>query len=107
MTTVTIEKDTAAKPTTGDRIVDGSRHAAHLTHEARLLKSVAEDAIEEGLHKAKRAVRRRVREIQDLRDDAVRQVRRQPLAAVGAALGAGLLTGLVAGLVIGRSKRRA
>jgi glycerol-3-phosphate dehydrogenase len=47
------------KPSVADRIVDAVQHAAHVSHEARLVKSLAYDAIEDGAHQAKRAVKNR------------------------------------------------
>lgn len=96
-------------PTGGDRVVDACRQAAHISHEARLLKSVAEDAIEDGVHAAKRAVKsiqRRIEEFGDLKDEAIHQVKRQPLQAVGAAFGAGLALGLAVGWIACRTGRR-
>jgi ElaB/YqjD/DUF883 family membrane-anchored ribosome-binding protein len=82
-----------------DRVVDTVRRVAHASHEARLLETMAEDAIEEGIHTAKRAIRttqrRVVEDLGDFKDEAVRCVRRQPLAAVGTAFGAGLAIGVV------------
>jgi glycerol-3-phosphate dehydrogenase len=50
----------ARKPNVADRIVDAVQHAAHVSHEARLVKSLAYDAIEDGAHEAKRAVKKSV-----------------------------------------------
>jgi ElaB/YqjD/DUF883 family membrane-anchored ribosome-binding protein len=89
------------EPTIGDRIADAVRHAAHLSHEARLVTSMARDAGEEGVHAAKRAMRRVRRQgveaLEDFREDAAHYVKRQPLKAVGIAVGAGLLMGAVVG----------
>ena len=96
--------DTLAKePTTGrDRAVDAVRHAEHLAHEARLLKTLASDAVEDGVHAAKRAITHGVHDLEDLRDSATHRIRRAPLMAVCLAFGAGLLLGAVCGQ-IGRS----
>jgi hypothetical protein len=48
------------KTSVADRIVDAVQHAAHVSHEARLIKSLAYDAIEDGAHEAKRAVEKQV-----------------------------------------------
>jgi ElaB/YqjD/DUF883 family membrane-anchored ribosome-binding protein len=93
------------EPTVRDRVVDACRSAAHLSHEARFLKSVAEDAVEDGVHAAKRAmksVRRRVEALGDFKDEAVHQVRRQPFVAVAAAAGAGVLFGMAVGWLVAR-----
>ena len=93
-------QDVVQPPTVKNRIVDAARHAAHFSHEARLAKSIAQDAIEDGVHAAKRAlkrVQRGVETLQDVKDETARYVKRQPLKAVGAGVGLGLLVG--AGLV--------
>jgi len=85
-----------------ERIVDVCRQAAHLSHEARLLKSLATDAIEDGVHAAERAItlaKRRAEKLADFKDEAVHRVRRQPLRALGIALGAGLVLGVAVGWI--------
>ena len=61
------------KPSVADRIVDAVQHAAHVSHEARLVKSLACDAIEDGAHEAKRAVtksvRRGIETLEDIKDE--------------------------------------
>ena len=109
MATATLETPAVdRKPTAEDRAVDARRQAAHISHEARLLKSVAE-AIEDGVHAAKReikSVQRRVEELGDLKDEAIHRVKRQPLQAVGAAFGVGLAMGLAVGWIARRPGRR-
>ena len=84
-----------AIPTTArDRVVDAVGRAAHVAHEARLLKTLAADAIEDGVHAAKRAVTRGARDIEDLRDEAAYRVKRVPLMSIALATGAGLLLGI-------------
>ena len=57
MPSATIEtSEEASKPSVRDRVVDACRQTAHLSHEARLLKSLATDAVEDGVHAAKRAI---------------------------------------------------
>jgi ElaB/YqjD/DUF883 family membrane-anchored ribosome-binding protein len=62
---------------------------------------MARDAGEEGLHAAKRAIKRvrrhGVEALEDFREDAAHYVKRQPFRAVGIAVGAGLLMGAVVG----------
>lgn len=85
-----------------DRIADAAMHAAHLSHEARLLKSKAADAIEDSVYAAKRAVKemkRGVERVADLRDDAAHYVKRQPLKAIAIAASAGLVVGIVGGWI--------
>ena len=86
-------------PTTSDRVADAVQHVAHSSHKARLFQSMAEDAIETGVHAARRSFRRRMRELEDLSDDAVRRIRRRPLTAVGTAVAVGVAVGLVVGLI--------
>ncbi len=91
-------------PSADDSLVNVARRA-HLAHEARAVKSLAEDALEDGIHAARRAVksvRRGVERVEDLRDEGAHYVRRQPLTAVAAATALGLAVGLVAGWIVGR-----
>jgi ElaB/YqjD/DUF883 family membrane-anchored ribosome-binding protein len=91
-----------------DRVTDGVRHAAHFSHQVRLMKSIARDAGEEGIYAAKRVLRRVQRgmeRLQDFRDEAVHRVKREPFKAVGAAAGAGLLVGVVVGWIASRAGR--
>jgi hypothetical protein len=103
MATATVETpEVKERPTVGDFVVDARRQAAHISHEARLLKSVAEDAIEDGVHAAKRAmksVQRRVEDLGDLKDEAIHRVKRQPLEAMAAVFGVGLALGVAVGWI--------
>jgi hypothetical protein len=76
---------------------DTVRQAAHLAHEARLLKTLASDAVEDGVHAVTRVITHRLHELEDLRDSAAYRIKRAPLVAVGLALGAGVLLGVVFG----------
>lgn len=90
------------RPATTDRVLDAVRRAAHVSHEVRLMKSMARDAGEEGAHAAKRLLRRMrhgVERFEDLRDDTAHRVKREPLKAVALAAGAGLLVGIAVGLL--------
>jgi ElaB/YqjD/DUF883 family membrane-anchored ribosome-binding protein len=90
-------------PTTvRNRIVDAVGRATHMTHEARLLKTLASDAVEDGLHAAKRAITLGTREVEDLRDAAAYRVKKAPLRSIAMAAGAGILVGLI----VGRCGRR-
>lgn len=110
MTSATIDTpETASSTTVRDRVTDACRQAEHLSHEARLLKSRATDAVEDGVHAAKRAitsVKRGVEELVDLKDEAVHRVKRQPLLALGIALGVGLVVGVAVGWIGHRPGRR-
>ena len=107
MTSATSETPEAASVSITDRAIDACRQAAHFSHEAKLLKSLAADAVDDGIHAARRAVRsvrRGVEQLADLKDEAVHRVKRQPLKAVSVAVGAGLVLGLAIGW-IGREPR--
>jgi ElaB/YqjD/DUF883 family membrane-anchored ribosome-binding protein len=84
-----------------ERTEDTMRRAAR---EARILKSMAADAIDDGVHAVKRSVKKaRVRAI-DGRDELIYRVKRQPLPAIAVAFGVGALLGLLAGFAGGRAR---
>ena len=100
-----VETSERAAPTVVDRIIDAGRHAAHLSHEARAVKTMAEDAIEDGVHAAKRAaksVRHGLERLEDARDEGIHLLKRRPLKTLAVTAGVGLTVGLVAGWVAGR-----
>lgn len=73
--------------------------------EARVFAAKAAEAVQEGVHEARRSYRLAKRRAEDAADDATACIRRQPLKAVGAAFGAGLAIGVAGGFgaaVIGR-----
>ncbi len=82
-----------------DRAVDAVRQSAHVAHEARLLKTLASDALEDGVHAAKRAITHGLHELEDLRGSAAYRIKRAPLVTVGLALGAGILLGVAFGRI--------
>jgi ElaB/YqjD/DUF883 family membrane-anchored ribosome-binding protein len=103
MATAVVEaREMAEAPSFRERVVDACRQAGHLSHEARLLKTIAEDAIEDGVYEAKRAVKSMGRQLEGLSDEAAYRVKRQPLQAVGV----GLVFGLGIGWVASRLSRR-
>jgi ElaB/YqjD/DUF883 family membrane-anchored ribosome-binding protein len=83
-----------AEPTLREQVVDTARRLAHLSHEARMAKSLATDAIEDRVYQARRAVKTAKRDIADARDEAVYRIKKQPLQAVGLAFAAGVATGV-------------
>lgn len=83
--------------TSRDRLADVVSKAAHVTHEARLLKTLAADAVEDGVHAARRAVTRGARDIEEFRETAAYRIKKAPFLAVALAAGAGLLVGVVCG----------
>ena len=91
--------ETPVNPTTRvrDRVVDAAGQAAHLAHEARLLKTLASDAVEDGIHAAERAITRGAHQVEDLRDAAAYRVKKAPLLSIALAAGAGMLVGIVVG----------
>jgi ElaB/YqjD/DUF883 family membrane-anchored ribosome-binding protein len=103
------ETSESEKPNVADRIVDAARHAAHISHEARLVKSLACDAIEDGAHEAKRAVKKSVQRgierLEDIKDESVHYVKRQPLKAIAMAAGVGLMVGMAAVWITGRFRQ--
>ena len=108
---VALTETSAARPkaSVNDRITDGVRHAAHFSHQVRLMKSMARDAGEEGVYAAKRLVRRAqhgVERLQDFRDDAAYRVKREPIKAVAVAAGVGVVFGVVLSWIASRTARR-
>ena len=72
------------------------------------LKSLAADAVEDGVHSAKRTLKtiaRRVPDAADMRDEVAHRIKREPIKAVGIAVAAGVAVGLAIGW-IGRGTRR-
>jgi ElaB/YqjD/DUF883 family membrane-anchored ribosome-binding protein len=108
MSVTSTETRGSEKPTVADRIVDAARHAAHFSHEARLVESLAHDAIEDGAHAAKRAaksVERGMERLEDIKDEGIHYVKRQPVKAIAIAAGLGLIVGMAAGWVCGRGRK--
>ncbi len=112
MSVADIQTPESEKPNVADRIVDAARHAAHLSHEARLVKSLTCDAIEdsahEGIRAVKKSVQRGIETLEDIKDEGVHYVKRQPLKAIAMAAGVGLMVGMAAAWITGRfSQQRA
>ncbi len=105
--TVDTRASEQATPSLSGRMADAARQAAHLSHEAQMVKSLAEDAIEEGAYKARRAVksvRRGLERLEDLRDDGLRYAKRQPAKTMALTAGVGLVVGLAVGWIAGRGR---
>jgi hypothetical protein len=58
------------------------------------VKTMAADAAETGMHAARRAITRRCRDVENLRDSAAYRVRRAPLLAVSGAFAGGIIVAL-------------
>ena len=103
---VATEAPEARSSSVKGRVVDAYRHGAHMSHEARLAKSMAADAIEDSIHFARRAAvisaRRSVERLEDLKDEAAHRIKRAPLEAVTIFGGVGLLFGAAVGYLYGR-----
>jgi hypothetical protein len=93
--------------TVRERAADALRQAAHFSHEARLLKTLATDAVEDGLHAAERTIKRARRTALDARDEMTYRVKREPLKALALTFGTGALFGLAVSLAGRRGKARA
>jgi ElaB/YqjD/DUF883 family membrane-anchored ribosome-binding protein len=94
--TITAENE---ETTVRHRAADAVRQAAHVAHEARLLKTLASDAVEDGVYAAKRAITHGLHELEDLRDSAAYRVKRAPLVTVGLAFAGGILLGVLVGRI--------
>lgn len=89
--------DTDLKKVLSDRAAEACRQAEHLSKEAQRLKLVTEDAFEDAIRTVKRSAKRGLENLNDMKDESLRQVRRHPAQAVAIAVGAGLLMGLAIG----------
>lgn len=89
---------THADPLTApDCLADAVSRAAHAAHEVRLLKTLAADAVEDGVHAARRAATRGARGLEEFRETTAYRIRKSPFLAIAIAAGAGLLIGAVCG----------
>ena len=78
-----------------NRAIDAVRHAVQVAHEARAIKTRATDVVEDRVHATRRAITRRMRSLEDMRDTAVHGIKRSPMQAIGMAFGVGMLFGVV------------
>lgn len=93
------------KPEVIRKVVDRVAAAGEtLGDDAALLKARAAELFDEGTLLARKAYARRVREFEDLKDEAALKVRKAPFTAVGVTFGVGVLLGIVIGWV-GRRPR--
>jgi ElaB/YqjD/DUF883 family membrane-anchored ribosome-binding protein len=70
---------------------------AQASQEAHVLAAKAEEAIDEGVHAAKRSLRAAQHRAEDAAEDAATCVRKQPLTAVSVAFAAGVAIGVAGG----------
>src|SRR5450755_4425330 len=98
MTTTQMESPATDEPTLRERAADTMRQAMHCTHEARLLKTLAADAVEDGLHVAHRTIKHARQTALDARDELMYRVKREPGKAIAVVFGVGALLGLGIGL---------
>ncbi len=98
MTTTHTASPAADGATLGERAADALRHAAHFSHEARLLKTLAADTVEDGLYAARRTITHGRRAALDARDQLTYRVKREPGKAMAVVFGAGALLGLGLGI---------
>lgn len=98
MTTATLEhREMERELTIRDRIADALANATHLSHEVRLVKSMATDAVEDATRAAKRTLKRRREDAADFKDEIIHRVKRQPVRAITLAAGVGALVGIAVG----------
>ena len=64
-------------------------------------KAEAKERVMDAVEDAKRAIVRRRRQLEDMRDTASYRIKQAPLASVGIGFGAGILLGAVVGLIAG------
>jgi ElaB/YqjD/DUF883 family membrane-anchored ribosome-binding protein len=91
--------------TASDRVADVIGRPAHVAHEARVLKTIAADAVEDAVHAARRAATRTGRDIEAWRETAAYRIKKAPFVAVAIAAGIGLLVGVASGRCIDRAAR--
>jgi ElaB/YqjD/DUF883 family membrane-anchored ribosome-binding protein len=86
-----------------DRMLEAARQAGRVSHEARVARTLAADAIEDGVRATERAVRRGIEKVEDVKDEGIHRVKRQPVKTLAIAAGVCLSLGLAAGWIVGRA----
>lgn len=97
MATISVDKAEAARAAVSDRVLEAAKQAEQVAHEARRMTERAGELLEDRVHTARRTLKRRVHDLENLRDEAETCVRKNPFTAVGATFTAGLLLGVVIG----------
>lgn len=98
MTTALMNETEQHSNSVRPQVVDAARRVAHLSHEARLIKSLTADAVDDAVHATNQAIKTAKRRIQDLADrryEVAHRIRQEPFKAIGIAFGAGLLLSAV------------
>ena len=88
---------TLDKPETVRSLVDKVVDTERLEKNVNALKDRAAEALDDSLKSVKRTAKRRMNELEDLKDDAAVRVKKAPLAAVAVTFAAGLLFGVALG----------
>ncbi|MGE0460291.1 MAG: hypothetical protein AB7Q16_02890 [Vicinamibacterales bacterium] len=105
MASATIDKLQDKAAAIVDRVADKARQAGDFAREAREVKARATEVLEDGMYAARRTLKRRVRDYENLRDETARRVKRAPFAALGVTFAAGLVLGAVVGWVGHRPRK--
>lgn len=66
-------------------------------------KAEAKAKVMDAIEDAKRAIVRRQRQFEDLRDNTAYRIKQAPLTSVAIGIGAGLVLGAIAGLIAGKT----
>jgi hypothetical protein len=78
-----------------ERASDAAKCLATVSEDARQLTSRASEAIDDGVHSARRAMKTVRRDLIDARDNAVHSVKRAPVRSMAFAFGAGFAAAIV------------
>jgi ElaB/YqjD/DUF883 family membrane-anchored ribosome-binding protein len=89
-----------------EKVIDVGATAAQIGARAGCMKEAVAGAIDDGVSRAKRAVKQGRRAAEDLVDDAEYQVKQHPFSTVGVSFGIGLGLGAVAGILLARIGHR-
>jgi ElaB/YqjD/DUF883 family membrane-anchored ribosome-binding protein len=101
MATLTLDKPETVRKV-ADRVMEAGET---LVEDAKVLKAKAAELVDEGRLAAKKAYARKLREFEDLRDEAALKVRKAPFATVGITFGVGVLFGVAVGWLATRSRK--
>ena len=105
MATATVEKLQEKAAAAADRVMESTRYAETLAKDARELKARAAEALEDGVHTARKTLRRRANDLADLRDDTALRVKRAPFTAMGVTFATGLILGAIVGWIGHRPRK--